>query len=445
MSGINLTIDPTKKQHLACVGWADNRVDEICFGGAKYGGKSYLGSALIFADALMYPGTLYFIARYRLNDLRKFTMPTIFEVFKDWGIESAKYIRYNAQDNFFTCYNDSKVYLLEASDQPSDPLFERFGSMQMTRGWIEEGGEIGEEAANALMISTGRWKNDEYKLHRKLLTTCNPKKNWLYRRYFNPSRNGTLPDNMRFIQALPKDNTKGDKSYIDNLNKLTGVAFQRLVAGNWDYEDDPMLLIEYEAIDDLFNNQHVGAGTKYLTADIARFGADHSVIGLWDGFILERIWSFSKASISDVASEIREIMNQLNIPASRVIVDEDGVGGGTKDILRCKGFVNNSRAIEIKDVKENYKNLKSQCYFRLADRINKRGIFIKSKSETVVNLIREDLGQVKMAVSDDDRTLSIISKDEMRQALGRSPDYSDMIMMREWFELQPNNTMKINR
>ena len=61
------------KQKETAIYWNDAVSKEIVYGGAKGGGKSYLGCSLIFHDALVYAGTHYFIARKHLNDLRKFT------------------------------------------------------------------------------------------------------------------------------------------------------------------------------------------------------------------------------------------------------------------------------------------------------------------------------------------------------------------------------------
>ena len=130
------------KQVQAARYWIDDTTEELLYGGGKGGGKSYLGVSLIFGDALIYPGTHYFIARKALNDLRKFTIPTVHEVFKNWGLTLDDYLTFNGQDNTFNLRNESKVFLISCDDVPSDPLFERFGSMQNTRGWIEEGGEV---------------------------------------------------------------------------------------------------------------------------------------------------------------------------------------------------------------------------------------------------------------------------------------------------------------
>src|SRR5690606_17957490 len=226
--------------------------------------------SLIFGDASMYPETHYFIARKKLNDIRKYTIPSIHEVFNHWGL-SSKYFSFNGQDNYFTLYNKSRVYLLEAKYLPSDPQYYRFGSMQMTRGWIEEAGEFEEAAKNNLSASIGRWKNDVYNLAPKLLQTCNPSKNYLYRDYYMKNKKGTIEEWRKFVQALPSDNKKLPKGYLENLKRtLTTNEKERLLFGNWEYDDDPAVLIEYNKILDLFSNDFISEGERYITADIAR-------------------------------------------------------------------------------------------------------------------------------------------------------------------------------
>ena len=134
------------KQIKAAEYWLDNETEELLYGGAKGGGKSFLGCSLIFGDALIYPETHYFVARGELIDLRKFTIPSIEEVFQKWKLNIGEYASFNGQDNCYTLYNKSKVFLIACKVIPSDPMFERFGSMQMTRGWIEEAGEVVEAA-----------------------------------------------------------------------------------------------------------------------------------------------------------------------------------------------------------------------------------------------------------------------------------------------------------
>lgn len=440
-----------KKQIEAIKYWIDDITEEILYGGGKGGGKSYLGASLIFGDALIYPETSYFIARKELNDLRKFTIPTIHEVFKHWGLKIDDYTTFNGQDNCFNLTNGSKVYLIACKEEPSDPLFERFGSMQMTRGWIEEGGEIAENAKANLWLSIGRWKNKEYGLKKKLLITANPKKGWMKRDFIVPWRDNVLPKNRKFIQALATDNTYLPEDYVESLaNEKDLVRRQRLFFGDWDYEEDMNSLLHADALTDAFSNTIVKDGNKYLCVDVARKGKDSTVFSFWDGLELYRVEKFKQTSIDAIIQRIKDSASSEKIPYSHIIIDEDGVGGGVVDhLFGVKGFVANSRAlptaneVRLRQSKVssplipriNFKNLKSQSAFKLAELLNDHKIrfdVIDYRDEII-----EDLSALlKQKDIDSEGKLSIIPKDDVKNVIARSPDVGDTIIFRMFFELQ---------
>ena len=433
------------KQLAVCQHWQDPTVSDIVYGGSKGSGKSYLGCSLIFSDALTYPETHYFIARDSLTNLRKYTIPSIHEVFNDWKLSQA-YYDYNGQDNFYRLYNGSKVFLIDAKFMPRDPQYQRFGSMQITRGWIEEAGEFREAAKNNLAATIGRWKNDVYDLPAKLLQTCNPAKNYLYKQYYKKHKDKELEAWKRFVQALPQDNKRLPKGYLENLQRtLTVNEKQRLLYGSWESDTDPAALVEYTSIIDLWKNEHVlRTGRRYITCDVARYGRDSSKICVWDGWRIIYYQTHKGLSIPDLAAQVREAMTTYEVPASRTIVDEDGVGGGVVDILSCEGFLNGSKPIEEQITTgstqvPNYTNLKSQCYFKLAARINAAGIYIEPRvmNETEQEQLVEELEQVKQKNMESESKREIVSKADVKELINRSPDNSDVLMMREWFDLKP--------
>ena len=443
MSKITITPRGNRKQYECIKKWYNSTIDEILYGGAKGGGKSFIGCSLIFADAFMYAGTHYFIARKQLNDLRKFTIPSIHEVLNGWGVPQRVY-KYNGQDNYFELCNGSKVFLLDCKYSPSDPQYQRFGSMQMTRGWIEEGGEFEYDSYSNLKISIGRWKNREYNLKGKLLITANPSKNFLYKEFYTPYKEGTLDKRRAFIQALPYDNKMLPKEYIQNLeNTLRGAEKQRLLHGLWEYDDDPNALCDYDKILTIFENDQVPADKEmYLTADIARFGSDLCVICVWRGWELIEIHTLATSAMTEVQGLIHTLRMRYNIPKGNCIADEDGVGGGVVDNTGIVGFKNNSSPIEENGKETNYKNLQTQCLYKLAERINNNGIYISAEiSEKTKECIIEELEQIKSDNKDGHR-LSVINKDAVKQAIGRSPDYRDALLMREYFELKPKKNFK---
>jgi len=139
---------------------------------------------------------------------------------------------------------------------------------------------------------------------------------------------------------------------------------------------------------------------------------------------------------TELKVKIIELQRKYKIPNKQVIVDQDGVGGGVMDNLNCKGFTNNSKALPVDGEKENYDNLKSQCGFGLAKKINSNEITIKVNLD---NRVKESIiAELEVLKRQDDITLKLITKDDMKKLIGHSPDYLDAMLMRYYFELKPN-------
>lgn len=440
-----------KKQLEACEYWIDPTTEEILYGGGKGGAKSYTGCSLIFGDALIYPETHYFIARGELTDLRKFTIPSIHEVFKNWGLKVDDYMTFDGQYNVFHLKNGSKVYLIACKELPSDPLYERFGSMQMTRGWIEEAGEVSEVAKANLWLSIGRWKNDVYKLKKKLLITANPKKGWMKRDFIEPWKQGLLPHTRKFVQALAIDNPYLPKDYVESLsNEKDLVRRQRLFLGDWDYDEDKDSLISFDALSDAFSNTIIKDNQKYLIVDVARFGKDYTTFNFWSGLELYKIEKRQKQSTQQTIQQAKDFTAAESIPWSNVMIDEDGIGGAVVDgMIGVRGFIANSTPLpsssEIRSrvhkiesfltPKTNYANLKSQCAFKLSELINERMIAFKVP-EFRAEIIEDLTALLRHKKTDSDTKLQIKSKEDVKTDIGRSPDVGDPIVMRAWFELK---------
>ena len=425
---INISPDLTAKQKEALRYMLDDTTTELLYGGAAGGGKSYLLCCYAIITCLKYPGVRGLIGRSKLDALKKTTFLTFLDLCSQWNIKSGENYTYNAQSNIITFYNGSSLILKDLFLYPSDANFDSLGSLELTYACIDEANQITEKAKNVLS-SRLRYKLDEYGLIPKLYMSCNPAKGWVYGMY-KESRDNTLPQHKKFIQALVTDNKHISKHYTAQLNKLDEISKARLLRGDWEYDDSKDALIEYDAIINMFSNV-VPTGEKYITADIARFGKDKTAIYLWNGLQVSEVVVLDMSSMVDVANKIKEIQQREGVKLSNIIVDEDGVGGGAKDILRCKGFVNNSKAIR----GENYQNLKTQCYYKLADLINKGQIGFSTNDIKLKELLIQELEQVRRVNMDKDTKLSIMSKDKIKDLIGRSPDYSDALMMRCYYEL----------
>lgn len=426
----------------------DNETNELLYGGGARGGKSWFGNSWVIMECLSKPESAWLIAREELTKLRDTTYLTFFKVANSIGLKKDVHYFVNSQSLTVTFYNGSVIFFRELKYLPSDPEFDRIGSYDLTGAFIDEAQQIHHKAINVLRGRFSVLSGKGWSTIPKVLYTCNPSKNWIYTVFVKPHKEGVLQSDRQFVKSLATDNPYVDEAYINNLRKSDKVTVERLLNGNFEYDDDPARLMEYDSIIDIFTNSFVKTGERFITADIARFGSDKAVIKVWDGFRVIRIVSFNKSALTLLSKTIKDLANEWHIPMSHVICDEDGVGGGVVDILGCKGFVNGSKPFDEKTDNPNddenppqYLNLKSQCYFKLADLINKNGLFI---CETEFkDLIIEELEQVKRHNIDKDGKLAIIPKEKVKELLGRSPDFSDALMMRMYFELVPKTNIII--
>lgn len=427
-------MDLSIKQTITLDYLEDKTTNEVIYGGGAGGGKSILGVYWVLKMCFKYPGTRWLIGRAKLKTLTETTLLSLFSVMQMQGINAGVY-KYNQQKNIISFPNGSQIFLKDLFNYPSDPNFDELGSLEITGAFIDECNQIVRKAWD-IVRSRIRYKLDDYGLIPKIMGSCNPSKNWVYTDFFLPNETGELPENKKFVQSLVTDNPFISKHYIENLKTLDPISRTRLLDGNWRYDNDPAKLIEYDKIINAFSNDYVQTGERFLSADIARFGSDKAVIMVWSGFRVEKILSYGKSSVTQLTETLKTLMREYAVPVSNVIADEDGVGGGVVDILGCKGFVNGGKPIDEGGEKPQYKNLKSQCYFHLARKINNGEIFIYASVDDRDQLIPE-LEQVKRYKIDSDDKLSVLPKDKVKELLGRSPDYADALMMRMYFELQP--------
>ncbi len=426
---MNIDANFTHTQEQAIEYLFDNTTTEVLFGGAAGGGKSWVGCSWLILMCLKYPKTRYLMGRSKLDSLKKTTFNTFLEVCEQWNLKAGKHYNFNGGSNIVTFYNRSQIILKDLFLYPSDRNFDNLGSLEITGAFIDEANQITEKAKN-IVASRMRYKLDEYGIIPKMLMTCNPAKNWVYTQYYRPSKEGKQKPHRKFIQSLVDDNEYISKYYKTQLQTLDELSKQRLLFGNWEYDSTKDSLIEYDAILNMFE-QKGSDGQKYISCDVARFGSDKTVIMYWEGLTLKKIRTLLKSSVNEVVDAVRQLQQDNQVNLTNIIVDEDGVGGGVKDYLRCKGFVNNSRPLK----KENYSNLKTQCYYKLADLINKGQLGVVCNDITIKNLIIEECEQVRTKDADKDNKLQIIPKETVKDNIGRSPDYSDALAMRMYYEI----------
>lgn len=402
-------------------------VQQVLYGGSAGSGKSFLGCDWMLKRVLKYPNTRGLIGRAELKKLRLSTMATFWNLCAQYGIKPQEHYTYNGQDHVIKFYNGSEIILMDLADLPSDVDFARFGSLEISYYFVDE---VAEVSKRCIDILDSRVRYNLVNGIPKGLMTCNPSKGWIYNDFYLASKNNELREDRAFIQALPTDNPHLPEIYLDKLRKLPEYDRKRLLEGNWEYDDDTDKLFATDNLLRCFRNE-VFEGTKYITADIARFGADRTIICLWNGMSLTQIYELKRASLDEVAAKIKEVQMANGVLLKNIVADEDGIGAGVTDFLKCQGFRNGSKPIS-----PNFMNLKAECYFKLAQIIEegKMTFLTNQYKDTIVR----ELEMIKRHKADSDGKLQVTPKEIIKQREGISPDYADAIMMRMFYELYPN-------
>lgn len=446
----------TKKQTTALDLLEDDRTNEVLYGGAAGGGKSLLGCVWQIQQRIKYPGSRGLIGRAEMKTLKETTLQTFFEVAKMQGLKHGAHFlltsaNHATHPNCITFKNGSFIFLKDLKYYPTDPDYTSLGSLEITDAFIEECGEINFKAKE-IVSSRIRYRLDEFGLVPKLLMTANPAKNWLYSTFYVPYRDGRLPDYQRFVAAKAGENPYLSSHYIQNLSRLDATTRERLLEGNWEYDDDPLALIEYDAIMDLFTNDYIRPDEtdKRLICDVAMYGSDLFRVGVFYGNVLVEHAAMAKSGGRQVVGKIKEMQTKHNIRAGRVLYDADGVGafigGGGGFITGAIAFHGGAAAVKRENEQTEYANLKSQCGFLLAEKINEGLMWAAAvKSETDKEMLADELAQIKRDKIATDGKLRLMPKEQIIKNIGRSPDFSDLFLMNQWFDLQQATARRFRR
>jgi len=262
---------------------------------------------------------------------------------------------------------------------------------------------------------------------------------------------GSIYDNKKLLSKNPE--------YLANLNAQDPQTKMQLLDGNWKVAINKNELYDYAAFRGMFDNVFtVANGKKYITADIAGSGSNKFVVWVWDGFELIDALIMAVSNGPEVIGGIKEMAQKHKVPSRNICYDNDGIGGLVDGFFSGSlGFHGGATPLPDPDkpgkdpktnkpIPENYKNLKTQCFYRSARRTNSNGYRVSEhvasmmydEKSTIKQQFMKERKAIKRDKVDMDGKLCIIPKEQMKVLLnGNSPDIMDAFSQRELFELKP--------
>lgn len=431
---IKLIFNASKKQWEAIKFFYDNETTEIGYWWGAWWWKSYLWVFLIRSMCQKYWWTRWFFWRKELVNLRRTTLNTYYKFLEDYKIPEANRGKLNWQDNTIRFKNGSEILLLDLAYQPSDPLYTRFWSLELTWWFIDESNEVDAQCITILNTRIWRQKNSQLWIKPKLLETFNPDKWHVYSRFYKPFVSWTLPEYRHFIPALVTDNPHIDQNYVDQLKKSDEITKQRLLYWNFDYDDAAWKLFRYDEILDLFESNIEKNGVRFISCDVARLWKDNTVISLWEWLECWEIIQKNWLTTDQTVKIIKDLEQEYWVQRNNIIIDTDWVWWWVADQLRwCVNFMNNWRPFDDWQLR-NFANLKAQCYFKFKELAEKRKIRIYA-DWTIKDELSQELSNIQLKHEFTDQKIQLESKEDMKKRLWRSPDIADSLMMRMYYEV----------
>ena len=245
--------------------------------------------------------------------------------------------------------------------------------------------------------------------------------------------------------SLPREELEAAKRDMD------GNTYRQEILA--EYVENEGALFHYTALVDLFSNTITKTPENYLTVDIADDGSDKTVFTFWHGLEAYRIDKYAQLQTDGIISQIRESAAAERVPYSQIAVDAIGVGAGVASSPLLNGIVGfkssyGAMRTDVDPVRlpnvhyrlnapltTEYKNLRSQCVFTLASLVNDHKVAIRIDDERVRSHIIEELSTYQDASVGDGKRMAT-QKEDVKEQIGRSPDISDTLIMRMYFELR---------
>lgn len=249
-------------------------------------------------------------------------------------------------------------------------------------------------------------------------------------------------------KAMLKDSSA---DYLGSLANQGDANSAALLEGNWNANTgETVELLSQIDLTKVFYNEPQVNNRWAMTVDVAFKGGDLFVAMVWHGYHMVDIEAYAKDTDTNIIiSVINRLKSKYNISESNIVYDADGIGSFMEGTYKravafhTNGSVKNS---------ENYKNIKSQCADKWAERIKRGGYSItpevasrkfKGKGAKDTQTLREWLIQERRAFRwkslDSDGKLGLIQKKEMKPLIGRSPDFTE-----SWIQLEVLDLIRPN-
>lgn len=418
-----------KPKQLKVIEAANNpKIHTIVLIGSVGTGKTDIAACIAIAICQKFKKTYWPVIRQNISTAKKSVIPSYLEMLEKMGFVEGQDFKYNKQDFDITFFETNSKIVFTEADITKDRQGRKLKGMNASGNHIDEADELSQ-----LMFITATSRRGRRNLNGQpslSIITMNPNDTHLKKLYYEPWRNGTLPENVAVIEFTIEESWQTPEDIAAMmLNPKPWV--QRYIMNNWDFVEDDNSLFKYRFFDANLVSLLDANATRYIGYDVARSGKDRSVIALWYGRTLVDIVITKdhdeQITTDEQAMNLIKYMTQNAVVAQNIAIDAVGIGVGVIDHMKSKGIIVRQFMSGASPTVATYDNLRSQVIFEFSQGLEKGTIKIHDKCAFRNELISEAMAHMHNV---SDKKLSVESKDKVKARTGSlSPDILDAVVM----------------
>lgn len=365
-------------------------------------GKSYALSIWIVLQCLKNPGIRGIIIAQNYRALTLVLIREIKNRCNEFGIT----IEHNKSNNELVFPNGSILYGFSA-ESPDAVL----GLTEISLLAIDEAAYTNEEIYNN---ARDRMRGSKYPSRVRLISSPSNTRvqNWF----------STLCKNYsdKVIHATAFDNPFTSQSFKDELVERYGEGtplYRQQVLGEIFDADVVSQIIKRS---DFRQDKTANDNVYYLGMDCSGMGADKDVIVIIDKYGIVDISEFSHADTFIKVNRINDYYNKYHFKCG-YLDNTGGYGQGILDLCKSKNLPIDGINFANKAFNEElYPNARTEMYLEAAKEI-KDGFY-------VYDIVKEEFIAQEITINNKGQS-SLISKKDIKEVLGHSPDYSDAVSL----------------
>lgn len=233
------------------------------------------------------------------------------------------------------------------------------------------------------------------------------------------------------------------KTWLKKMERLYGVdsdVYRVRVLGEFP-RIDSNFVIPLSWIEQAILNEDKVYGDVVIGVDVARSGDDKTAIVVRNGYVIEKIFVYSKLDTVEVADEVDKIANLYR--AKIVAIEAVGFGAGVLDIIahrikkerrkyKLYQFIPQAKAVK----SEQFVNAMTEAWWNL------RGLFKPTAAGfPIISMYEDELAIQHLSCReyevDDKGKISLMDKVTTKKKYGFSPDIGDAMAIAFYNNLQP--------